>query len=259
MHHFGFLMDAELPTDDRPIVYVDPKDDDDATEIVAPNLRDFLGLVAISFAEVVSRSATDAQWFGFREEWYGDEPARLEEMRRLSDALCSIPGVDRPALPSKVANAHPDLAFRLFLEDEDEDQEAWPRTTLAIDFDNLTEARQACLFAQRALEERRFDEAIHHARCGLQHPAHRPRCLYVLATTYQRSRQKAAAKSTAEELLHLWLDPSPVAPPGVHPRVAIGPEELIALLEQVEGSQAGSMIDRVREAPELDEPSGDFL
>ena len=38
--------------------------------------------------------------------------------------------------------------------------------------------------------------ARNNARCGMQHPAHRPRCLYVLATTYQRSGQKSAAKST---------------------------------------------------------------
>lgn len=258
LHHFGFLMDRDLPTDERPIVYVDPKDDDDTTQIVAPTLRDFLGLVAVSFAEVVSRGATDAEWLGFRKQWYGDDPARLKEMERLSNLLCSIPGVVRPASPSKVANAYPDQPFRLVYEDEDEDE--GPQETRAADFKkNLGDVQQATAFAQRALEERRFDEAMHHARCGMQHPAHRPRCLYVLATTYQRSGQKAAAKSTADELLNAWLDPSPISPPGVHPRKAINRDELVSLLEQVEGSHAAPLIKRVREAPGLDEPSGDFL
>lgn len=260
LHHFGFLMDRDVLIDQRPIVYVDPKDDDDATQIIAPSLGDFLGLVAVSFAEVVSRSAADADWFGFRKQWYGDDPNRLKEMERLSNLLCSIPGVVRAASPSKVANAYPDQAFRLVFEGEDEDEDEGPKETRTADFKNsLWDAQQATAFAQKAFDEQRFDEAVHHARCGMQHPAFRPRCLYVIATTYQRSGQKGAAKSTAEELLSAWLDTSPISLPGVHPRKAIDRDELISLLELVEGSHAAPIVKRVREAPELDEPSGDFL
>ncbi len=117
-HHFGFLMDRELATDERPIVYVDPGDYG-VTHVVAPNLRGFLGLVAVSFAEVVSRGATDAEWSSFRSEWYGDYPERLEEMERLSVLLCTLPGVSRPASPSKIANEAPDQP--LFLQGELED------------------------------------------------------------------------------------------------------------------------------------------
>ncbi len=113
LNHFGFLLDGEMPTDERPIVYVVPKDDDEATEIVAPNLRAFLGLVAVAFGEVVSRAATDAEWATFRRDWYGDDPALLAEMDRLSALLCSIPGVVRPISPSRVANACPNQAFEL--------------------------------------------------------------------------------------------------------------------------------------------------
>lgn len=258
LNHFGFLMDGDAPTDERPIVYVVPKDDDDATTIVAPNLRSFLGLVAIAFGEVVSRGATDTDWLAFRREWYGDDPARLKEMEQLSDLLCSIPGVARPGSPSKITNAYPDQVFRLVFEDEPEEEES--EETRPADFtNNLWDAQQATAFAQQALEDRRFNEAIHHARSGVQHPACRPRCLYVLAMTYQRSGQKGAAKATSEELLRAWLDPAPIALPGVHPRRAIDRDELIPLLELVEGRHAAPLVRQVREAPDIEEPSGDFL
>lgn len=117
LNHFGFLLDGDVPTDERPIVYVMPKDDDDATTIVAPNLRAFLGLVAVAFGEVISRRATDAEWRGARREWYGDDAATLAIMEELSARLCSIPGVERPASPARVANAYPNQAFELCEED----------------------------------------------------------------------------------------------------------------------------------------------
>lgn len=121
LNHFGFLLDGDVPTDERPIVYVAPKDDVEATEIVAPNLRAFLGLIAVAFGEVVSRSATNAEWAAFRREWYGDDPTRLSEMDRLSTLLCSIPGVARPTSPWTVANAYPNQAFELPEDDASPD------------------------------------------------------------------------------------------------------------------------------------------
>lgn len=56
----------------------------------------------------------NAEWHAYREEWDGDDPDRLEEMNRLSDLLCTIEGVARPASPSAVANAHPNQRFELF-------------------------------------------------------------------------------------------------------------------------------------------------
>ena len=123
--------------------------------------------------------------------------------------------------------------------------------------DSADTANRATGFAQRALEDRRFDEAAHHARCAMQHPADRSRCLYLLSITYKRSGQKRTARSTTQELLNEWLDASPIPLPGVHPRKAIDRDELISLLELVEGSNAAPLIKSVREAPELDEPSGD--
>jgi hypothetical protein len=111
LNHFGFLLDGDIPTDERPIVYVAPKEDEEGTEIVSPNLRALLGLIAVAFGEVVSRDATDAEWATFRRKWYGDDPARLAEMDRLSSLLGSIPGVVRPVHPASVANAHPNQAF----------------------------------------------------------------------------------------------------------------------------------------------------
>jgi|GEM_PF-4828144 len=258
--HFGFLMDGDLPTDERPIVYVDPTDDDDRTQIVAPSLRDLLGLIAISFGDVVSRSATDAEWFGFRTEWYGKKPAVLKEMERLSNLLCSLPGVVRPASPSKVANAYPDQTFRIPSEYDSEGKEEEFEEPRPADLaNNVTDAQNACRFAGEALAQGRLDEAEHHARCGMNHPAFKPRCLLVLATIYKRTGRKQAAKSAARALFHAWLDPAPVSLPAVHPRMIIDRDDLISLLEQVEGAKAGPLIARVREAPEFEDPGGDYL
>lgn len=111
LRHFGFSMADDLPTDERPIVAVYPKDD--SVHVVAPNLRAFLGLIAVAHGEAVERSATDETWLGARADTYGDDPERLAEMLRLSDALCTIPGVSRPARPASVATAAPDQQFEL--------------------------------------------------------------------------------------------------------------------------------------------------
>jgi len=115
-NHFGFLLDGDRTTDERPIVLVVPRGDLESTEVVAPNLRAFLGLVAVADRECVSRGATDAEWAAFRRESYGDDAARLAEMDRLSTLLCTIPGVVRPTSPSSVALAHTTYTFE---RDED--------------------------------------------------------------------------------------------------------------------------------------------
>lgn len=259
LNHFGFLMDGALPTDERSIVYVVPKDDDEATHIVAPNLRAFLGLVATAFGEVVSRDATDADWARFRQDWYGEDPECLKEMARLSELLCTIPGVERPASPSKVANACPDKAFRLVFDDEDDGDDA-PRPAPPKDFkSNSFDAQQASRLAQEALAQGRFDEAIAQAQNGVQSPAYQARCLFTLAYAYQRAGQPVAAKRTAEQLLAAWLNPSPVALPGVHARLVIERDSLSALLEELFGAQAQTMVAQVRTAPDLEDTGGDFL
>jgi hypothetical protein len=111
-NHFGFLWDVSLvPADQRPIVKVYGCDDDDAIEVVASNLADFLSLVAVAFAEVVSREATDAEWFRFRDEWYGDDPAMLTKMHDKPGWLFTLPGVRRLDSPRAVANAAPNQRF----------------------------------------------------------------------------------------------------------------------------------------------------
>ncbi len=131
LNHFGFLMDNDLPTDERPIVRVVPKGGDEETEIIAPNLREFLGLIAIAFGEVGSRSASDEEWFGFRDAWYGeqeaDDPERLAEMAHLSDALCTIPGVKRPQSPSKVARSCANQRFTINFDEAPGERTFFPR------------------------------------------------------------------------------------------------------------------------------------
>lgn len=252
LNHFGFLMDGILSTDERPIVYVEPKNEDDATQIVAPNLRAFLGLVSVAFAEVVSRSATDTEWFGFRKQWYDEDVALLAQMGRLSDLLCTLPGVTRPESPSKVANAYPDQAFKLVFDDEEAEPAPLPSN-------RLWDAHEATGFAQRALEERRYEEAVQHAKYGLQHPASMPRSMFVLATAEWHLGRKNAAQATMKELLRAWLDPKGAVLPRVHPRKVIERAEMTFLLRLVEGAQASPFIEQVESAPELEEASGDFF
>ena len=245
-------MDGDHPTEERPIVTVEPKNDDDATEIVAPNLREFLGLVSVAFAEVVSRGASDADWSGFRNKWYGDDATRLVRMAHLSDLLRTIPGVVEPQNPSQVANAYPDQAFQLVFDDEE------ANTVLPVP-NRLSEAREAATFAQRALDEHRYEEAAQHARYGLRHPASAPRSLFILAQAQWHMGRKNAARTTAEGLLRGWLDPSIVTPPAVHPRRAIDGGELISLIRLVEGARAQAWIASVESASEIEVPDGDFL
>jgi hypothetical protein len=114
LNHFGFLMDdPKLATDERPIVMVVPKDDDEATQVVASNLRDFLSLLTVGFGDIVSRQLEDKEWFAVREEWYGDDPDRLAEMKRLSDHLATIDGVQKPGKPRELANAARNRKFVL--------------------------------------------------------------------------------------------------------------------------------------------------
>jgi hypothetical protein len=82
---FGFLLDDPSPAvDERRIVKLYPMDDASSYEVVAPNLPELLGLLAVAFGEVVTRKATDEEWRQFRVEWYGSEPDLLSEMDALS-------------------------------------------------------------------------------------------------------------------------------------------------------------------------------
>ncbi len=96
----GFLMDdPEALTDSRPIVKVYGCSDCSDWEVVAANLRDFLSLVTIACAEVISRKATDDQWRRFRIGWY-DDAADLRERDELARLLLTLPGVRTPDSPS---------------------------------------------------------------------------------------------------------------------------------------------------------------
>nr|HEX4314921.1 hypothetical protein [Kofleriaceae bacterium] len=112
--HFGFLRDDDrAPTDNLPIVVVRPKEDDEHTEIVAPDLRAFLGLLAIADGDTIARDLSDAEWAAARTAMCGDDRARRAEMDRLGDLLCGLPGVARPKRPSRVARACPAQRFQL--------------------------------------------------------------------------------------------------------------------------------------------------
>lgn len=114
LNHFGFLMDdPRLPTDERPVVMVVPKNDDEATQVVAKNLRDFLSLLTVGFGDILSRQLKDKEWFAVRKEWYGDDPDRLAEMERLSELLTTIDGVQKPKKPRKLAKAAKNKTFVL--------------------------------------------------------------------------------------------------------------------------------------------------
>jgi hypothetical protein len=106
--HFGFLTDEDLPTDERPIVVVDPSD---YAHIVAPNLRGFLGLLLISTNGELINRYTNAIWFSLRKDSGDVEHER--EIERLSKILLTIPGVENPRDPEKISNSIPDIKFKL--------------------------------------------------------------------------------------------------------------------------------------------------
>jgi len=107
--HFGFLSAPGLINEESPIVCIDPGD---RAQIVAPNLRQFLGLLSIAFGEVMGRHTNDL-WFNFRKQWYGNEPDHLLDMERLSQIILSIPGVTRPSNPESIANMAANIEFEL--------------------------------------------------------------------------------------------------------------------------------------------------
>lgn len=95
----GFLMDdPDVATDLRPIVKVYGCADASDWEVVAANLGDFLSLVTIACAEVISRTATDDQFHAFRTEWY-EAPDDLRERDELASLLLALPGVRTPESP----------------------------------------------------------------------------------------------------------------------------------------------------------------
>ncbi|SFD17577.1 hypothetical protein SAMN05518672_101885 [Chitinophaga sp. CF118] len=107
--HFGFLTAPDLENEESPIVCIDPGDH---AQIVAPNLRAFLGLLSIAFGEVMGKH-TNEHWFAFRQKWYGNEPDHLQEMERLSQTILTIPGVTRPSDPERIVKMTADITFEL--------------------------------------------------------------------------------------------------------------------------------------------------
>lgn len=114
---FGFLVDEDdlesAKADDLPVVFVRPSEEEEHTEVVAPDLASFLGLVATAYADIASRDLTDAEWKKARQQDYADDPERLAEMDRLADVLCTIPSVARPESPARVAKAAKNRRFVL--------------------------------------------------------------------------------------------------------------------------------------------------
>jgi len=107
--HFGFLAEPGIVNEESPVVCIDPGD---RAQIVAPNLRAFLGLLSIAFGDVMGRHTND-HWFAFRQKSYGNEPDHLQEMERLSQIILTIPGVTRPGDPEGIVNMTADISFEL--------------------------------------------------------------------------------------------------------------------------------------------------
>lgn len=253
-NHFGLLMDGDALIEDRPVVMVIPRAADADTQVVAPNLREFLGLLAIAFGEVISRSATDEEWFKFRDDWYGDDdPERIAEMRQHSDLLCErIPGVRRPTHPSRVANAHPALEFKL----------TPPFAAVSLPEVVRSEAgraRFASIDAHRALVEKDYDRAIELCQLGMQHPASFARSKYLLALALTRRGEVDRARSTIGEIVAAWLDDEPVAPPGIHTRRILTPPELSALLHESAYTDAERLSSRIAATGDVRDFDGDII
>jgi hypothetical protein len=113
--HFGFLIteDENRSTDSRPICLVTK--DFPTAHVVAPDLAGFLSLAAVAGVQMIRRGAPDAAYFRAREERLAESGGfRVgEEFRRISDLLCTIPGVALPESPQRITLASPDLDFEL--------------------------------------------------------------------------------------------------------------------------------------------------
>jgi hypothetical protein len=251
--HFGFLIEREKPVEDLAIVRVLPSEPDEATQIVAPNLRDFLGLLAISSGFAISREATDEEWFLFRKEWFGDDPKRIAEMEAVSNALCdNVPGVRRPSRPSQVATAFPATRFMLTVPYSDPS-----RAKLVVS--DMERARVAAVRAARLLSKGEFSRVVALAEVGMRHLASHARCLYLRGRALTRLGRSEEAWTAVDELANAWLDDVPVVPPAVHARRAVAREELIELLRESNHPASASLSERVRSAGEIHEAGGDFL
>ena len=103
----GFFDEGRsLPLDQRPICFVCEGE----ARIVAANLADFLSLAAIAGAMAIQADPpSDESWMAFRNERLeAIEPAR-RLFEEASAHLCSLPGVQIPKRPSKLARARADL------------------------------------------------------------------------------------------------------------------------------------------------------
>ena len=251
--HLGFLMDADLPTEERPIVIVRPERPDEATEVIAPNLREFLGLLAISMGWAISRKATDAEHFVLRKELFGDNPERMNRMEVISNLLCKdIPGVHRPTHPSKVANAHPPVTFTLSVPYADGSRQALVKR-------DVDRARSAEVSAERLFQLGEFERIVDLARIGMTHPASYARSLYLQARALTRLGREQVAWSAIDELSNAWLHDTPLLPPALHARHAVDKSELVELMHEARYPGAAQTAARVEATGPLPDLEGDFI
>jgi hypothetical protein len=107
LQHYGFLMrDPALPTEQRPIVYVSKGA---PAEVIAADLRSFLGLVAYAGAADMRRHFSDPDWAARRTAMLDPHRGGGASAQKLSELLLSVPGVSLPSSPSAVVQASPNL------------------------------------------------------------------------------------------------------------------------------------------------------
>jgi hypothetical protein len=222
-------------------------------QIVAPNLRELLGLLTLSPAFAISREATDEEWFLSRKEWFGDDPKLIAEMEAISNALCdNVPGVRRPSRPSQVTAACPVTRFTLTVPYSDPS-----RAKLVIS--DMERARAAAVRAARLFSLGEFNRVVALAKVGMSHSSSRARSLYLLGSALNRMGRPEEAWAAIDELAKAWLDDASVVPPAVHARRAVDTKELLELLRDSNHPACASLSERVQKSSEIQEADGDFL
>lgn len=247
---YGFLMDGDIPTDKRPIVFVMPNDES-VTDIIAPDIRAFLGLIASGPVDRILRAWSDDDWVTQAKEFGGQ--GLLGSRRRLAGILCSIPGVSRPSSPSSLTRAVPSRPFKTFpgvevemppelaemlqraKEKAEKPEPSWLAHRLSIDL-------------SEALREKRFREAAERAEGALDNKHGRARLLAVAARARWSLGQREEGRKHLQTLLMEWLDNQPLAPPFPHPRSSIEPTELLDLIRLLELSNDRDVVQKVTAA-----------
>ncbi len=249
--HLGFLATAGSTTDDCPIVRVQPALPDRYTEVVAPTLLDWLGVVAACRTTEFGREDDDLELL-HTPETTRLHPTALAEATELANALRDgIPGLRIPRRPSEVIRAAESPSFTLSVPPTDASRRQVSPSAADLAESGLRRARHA-------LEAGAYVRAVAHLSLAVAHPPNRPRALALRVRARLQQRDHDAATEDFETLAREWLDDSP-SPDGPHPRAVVPQREMLELLDGMNLGGEEFLREKIQAATEPPEVGGDFL